>query len=174
MSSLQASHLKACEGRSTSSVRPPLGQVWGKTRRDEPGVARGLGGMTDTFFLAALAPLVATFVAPLALSHIARADAPATTISAAAAAPAPAAPAHPSDDDLAAAATAGEVIVVTGTLGRGAIAGVLSGELRDGPAVRRGDDNAAVATTIDASQDQLQIFKYYGTAGWFTLHWAAL
>jgi outer membrane receptor for ferrienterochelin and colicins len=101
MSSRQAAHLKACEGRTASSVRHLLGLVWGKTRRDEPGVARGLGGMTDTFSLSVLASVAASLGASLALPHAARADGPA--------------PSHTSDDDLAAAATAGEVIVVTGT-----------------------------------------------------------
>jgi hypothetical protein len=137
MSSRQAAHLKACEGRSASSVRHLLGLVWGKTCRDEPGVARGLGGMTDSFYFAVLAALAAS----LALPPAARAEEPG----------------HPSDDDLAAAATAGEAIVITHALTAKPIVGVM-----------KNADGAAI---------KLQIHEYYdtaGTAGWFTLHWAAL
>ena len=97
MSSRQAPLLKACGGSIASSVRHPPGRFWGKTRLDEPGVVRGLGGVAGSFFFA---------LASIATANAAWAnEAPGV----------PGAPGAASDDDLAAAATAGEVIVVTGT-----------------------------------------------------------
>jgi len=94
MSSRQAPLPKACGGRIASSVRHPPGWFWGKTRRDEPGVVRGLGGVAGSFLFA---------IGSLAAASAARAD------------DAPGVETSGSDGDLAAAATAGEVIVVTGT-----------------------------------------------------------